>query len=67
MLYSTTGASIEPGAYRYSPVVAQLMEPLGVLPWGQFIVGFLVLSLLPLTVLGGRVAFALILIPKRTR
>ena len=62
-LYSTTGASIEAGAYRYSPVVAQLMDPLGVLPWGQFFVGFLVLSLLALTVLGGRVAFALILIP----
>ena len=62
-LYSKTGISIEAGAYRYSPVVAQLLDPFGALSWNLFFVAFLVLSLLALVVLGGRWALAFLLIP----
>jgi hypothetical protein len=31
------GAVLGPGAFRYSPLIAQLLSPLGLLPWGSFL------------------------------
>ena len=62
-LYRGTSTSTAAGPFRYSPVLGQLIDPLGVLPWHIFYVGFLVASLLALVVLGGRWALALLLVP----
>lgn len=61
-----TSTLIYTGAYRYSPVFAQLIDPFGAVPWVWFFFAFLVVDLLALTVLGGRWALALLLIPSVT-
>ncbi len=62
-LYRWTDSSIVAGPFRYSPVLGQLLDPLGSLSWHVFFVLFLVASLLALVALGGRWGLALLLIP----
>lgn len=62
-LYGRSATSTAIGAWRYSPVLAQLMVPLTLLPWAACYLLVLAVSLLALTTLGGRLGLALILIP----
>ena len=62
-LYRGTESSSAAGPFRYSPVIGQLVDPFGVIPWDLFFVAFLVMSLLALTVLCGRWALAFLLVP----
>ena len=62
-LYRWTETSSAAGPFRYSPVLGQLLDPLGVLPWGVFFSSFLAVSLVALVVLGGRWGLALLLVP----
>jgi len=62
-LYRWTDSSTVAGPFRYSPVLGQLIDPLGMLPWATFQALFLALTLGTLVILGGRWALALLLIP----
>ena len=62
-LYRWTDSSTVAGPFRYSPVLGQLIDPLGILSWPAFQALFLALTLGTLMVLGGRWALALLLIP----
>ncbi len=62
-LYRWTDSSSVAGPFRYSPALGQLLDPLGTLSWGTFHSLFLAATLVALTVLGGRWALALLLIP----
>jgi len=59
-LYAFTGIGDDFGAFRYSPVVAQLLDPLGTLPWPAFYASWLVVGLLALRVVA-RYGLALLL------
>jgi hypothetical protein len=48
------GAVLGPGAFRYSPVIAQLMAPFTALPWGSFLLLYEALLLGTIVWLGGR-------------
>lgn len=50
-------------AFRYAPVVAQLLSPLGSLPWPVFLWTWLVLQLLALVWMGGKRWWVLVLFP----
>lgn len=39
------GSLIGVGAFRYSPVVAQILQPVGLLPWPVFVAGFTALQI----------------------
>ena len=51
------------GVFRYSPAIAILMGPLGLLPWPVFTTAWLAAQLLVLWRLGGRWWLALVLLP----
>jgi Flp pilus assembly pilin Flp len=48
------GAVLGPGAFRYSPVIAQLVAPFTALPWGSFLLLYEALLLGTIVWLGGR-------------
>jgi hypothetical protein len=62
-LYRWTESSHVAGPFRYSPVLGQVLDPLGALPWGAFFSLYLAASLLALVLLGGRWGLAFLLIP----
>ncbi len=61
-LYRFDGVVNETGAFRYSPVVAQLLDPLGALSWPAFFALWTAMLLGTLLVVG-RYALALLLLP----
>jgi hypothetical protein len=48
------GAVLGPGAFRYSPFIAQLFAPLGALPWGSFLLLYEAVLLATIMWLAGR-------------
>jgi len=62
-LYRWTDSTTVAGPFRYSPLLGQVLDPLGALPWASFHALFLAACLLGLVLLGGRWALALLLIP----
>src|SRR5687767_12851405 len=48
------GAVLGPGAFRYSPLIAQLLAPAGQLPWGTFLLLYEALLLGTIVWLGRR-------------
>ncbi len=48
------GAVLGPGAFRYSPVIAQLVAPFGALPWGSFLLLYESVLLATIVWLAGR-------------
>lgn len=65
-LYRLSSAQVEAGAWRYSPVAAQLIDPLGMLPWPLFLVLWIAIALAALTFVAGPWAPALLLLPPVT-
>ena len=62
-LYRWTDSTTVAGPFRYSPVLGQVLDPLGGLSWGVFFGVFMVACLLALTILAGRWSLAFLLIP----
>jgi hypothetical protein len=65
-LYRLSSEQVEAGAFRYSPVAAQLVDPLGALPWPVFLVLWIAVALAALTFVAGPWAPALLLLPPVT-
>jgi hypothetical protein len=51
------------GAFRYTPAVAQVLEPLGAIPWEAFFVGWLALTIAAFAWLTGRHALLWLAFP----
>lgn len=63
-LYAIAAVSMQAyGAWRYAPILAQLMDPLGALPLEVFLVGWTLLLLLVLAWMGGRRWWLLLGVP----
>jgi hypothetical protein len=62
-LYRWTDSTTVAGPFRYSPVLGQLIDPLGGLPWAIFFGLFMVACLLALTILAGRWSLAFLMLP----
>jgi hypothetical protein len=65
-LYRLSSQQVEAGAWRYSPVAAQVIDPLGLLSWPVFLVLWIALMLGALTWVAGPWAPALLLLPPVT-
>lgn len=49
-----TTSLFAPGAFRFSPAIAQVMAPLGLLPWPVFVAVFTAAQLAAIVAMGGR-------------
>jgi hypothetical protein len=65
-LYRLSSQQVEAGAWRYSPVAAQIIDPLGLLSWPVFLVLWIAVMLGALTWVAGPWAPALLLLPPVT-